>query len=487
MEVVTFIHTSGEDTEVVYTPLIPIGMIGLASFLENNHIRTRIVNLELERALDPGFDFIKHLKQNHRKIVCLSLHWHSQSARVVQVCRKIKTALPDSKIVLGGFTASYFAREILQNFSMIDFIIAGESEEPLLKLMTELLSGGNNFGQVPNLVWRKNQTVIVNSEKYNTPQEIVDGLEFGNFALMKSYRQYFRIDFRNRKEKFLSNDQPVFYYNCGRGCPVNCSFCGGSNISQRMINKRTEVLWIGHDAVMRELKRVHDQYGITRWHTSFDPFPDRSYYVELFQRIRSEQLEFHLGFECWSLPSREFIDEFSRTFNPRSKLEISPECGSNEIRRKNKGYYYSNEDLIKTLEYIQSKKIPMNIFLSAGLAFETMAHVRKTLQLIQVIRRKIPTASIKVFGIEMEPGAPWYLNPQQYGIELKRKNFLDFYERHKRHGSLGYRSREFAGQDIKKLIDLYNSYNHDLMKKYRVSAPRDEATARGAYDKMGRV
>lgn len=466
---VTFIHTSAEDDKAVYTPLIPIGMVGLASFLDRNYILSEILNVELERILNPDFDLAVYLIENKRTVFCLNLHWHSQSVKVMELCRLLKEAIPCSRIILGGFTASYYAAEIMASFPEIDFIITGESEQPLLDLLVRIFSGNKDFHLVANLFFREGGAVLSSRLTYNTTQKIIDAMEFANFKFLKNYDYYLRVeDPLNKADGLLSNVPATFYYNCGRGCLVNCSFCGGSRVAQKIINHRSEIIFISQGAVVRELKRASHEYGITRWHTCFDPLPKGDYYIELFRKIRAEGLKLNLGFECWALPSRQFIDEFAMTFDLCSSvLEISPECGSQRVRRKNKGYYYSNTELLDTLKYVFLRDIKVRVFFTAGLASETRDDIKETLKLIKLLRMQFKQINIKACCIEMEPCSPWNLDAEEYGITTDRRKFSDFLRAHQTGPSLGYRTNEFTGEDIEQIVAFYNSYNKTFDAKVR--------------------
>jgi hypothetical protein len=88
-------------------------------------------------------------------------------------------------------------------------------------------------------------------------------------------------------------------------------------------------------------------YGYESFILSFDPDPsDSSYFVELFAVVRRRRLLCGMGFESWGLPDSAFIDAFAKTFvKKKSYIAISPENGSERVRKKNKGYYYSNDEM----------------------------------------------------------------------------------------------------------------------------------------------
>ena len=101
--------------EYMYIKSMPVGLLAMADFLVKNGKSCEIVNLGVESIVDDQFDIIKYIKDSNAKVVAISLHWHYQSFDVIELAKKIKGGLPHIDIVLGGFNASFFAEEIMEN------------------------------------------------------------------------------------------------------------------------------------------------------------------------------------------------------------------------------------------------------------------------------------------------------------------------------------------------------------------------------------
>lgn len=458
MEKITFIHVSKIIDRKSPVLLLPLGLIAIANFLKENKIESEILHLALEKTISPQFNLIDYLKENNRHILCLSLHWHQQSNDVINAIKSIKKEMSSSYVILGGFSASFFAEEILKNFKEVDFIVKGDAEIPLLKLIKSLNSGKKNYGNIPNLLWRSGKKIMKNEQSYVISQKEIDSLKFSNFSFIKNFAKYLKIRI-NEIESLNAESNPgknIFYYNCGRGCSANCLFCGGSNLSQKIINNRPTPIFVSHKSVIRELKK-NLSYGFNIWHNSFDPYPSSDYYPELFRKIRKEKLKVSLQFESWGLPSEKFIDEFSGTFEPDSLLIISPFCGSESVRRRNRGCFFSNNELIKALRYAYSKNVRIEVCFTAGLAFEKREDVLETLSLINFIKKNFKDIIIMCETIEFEPAAPWFINRKKYGISSSRKTFMDFYKIHKKESNIGYCTEELKEKEINRFVRLLKS------------------------------
>ena len=164
----------------------PIGLLGLADYLTKNHRTAKIIHLGVEQHQSGFIDFDKIIAENQPAIVGLDLHWHFQSYDVIEVARKIKLAHPEVAILLGGFTASLFADEILTDFPFVDFVIRGDAEIPLLQLVCHFESD-KAYSEVPNLAYRQDSRVVLNPTTYVADSAMLDSICFTDFTLMKDY------------------------------------------------------------------------------------------------------------------------------------------------------------------------------------------------------------------------------------------------------------------------------------------------------------
>ncbi|MEQ8225720.1 MAG: radical SAM protein [Candidatus Eremiobacterota bacterium] len=462
-----FLHIP-KTTEKNSTILImPMGIIALCDRLFKEGIRAKILNPVISKIENPDFSFIKYLKHTETKIACISLHWHPTSYNVMETVKEIKNHIPSIYTVLGGFTATFFHEEIMKYFPDVDFIIRGDSEIPLSEL-SETLTGRKNveFKDIPNLTWREGNNITVNPQSYRINQEIFDNLYYGNLDLIYdrnlNLKGMWTVDnSMTKREAYkaiaFSGNKKYFFYNPGRGCPVNCSFCGGGSTGHNILNGRDCVIYKSHDSVLRDIKGALN-FHITNLYICFDPWPSSTdYYIELFEKIKKDNIEININFESWQLPEKSFIDSFKRNLLPDSEIILSPDTGSDRVRKYNKGYYYSTDELIETVDYMHSRSINTSLYFTAGLPGETMEDVYETKTLITYLRKNY-NSKIYIFQCETEPLSPMYLYPEKFGIKLKRKSFMDFYNHHNNRTVLGYSTDYFTEDQILELIKMLEKF-----------------------------
>ena len=425
-----FIHAPGDTSDTkAFVMFMAMGVFALADYLQRNGFSSKIIHLGVEKIVNNNFSMEDYLKDKDIRSIGVSLHWHYQSNNSIHLINNIKSIQPTIKIILGGFTASFFADAIMKINKNVDFIVRGEAEIPLLNLMKEMPKSKPDLFSVPNLTWRDNNKIIHNKHNYVANDVHINELNFSNFKLMKNFSVYSKVPLRlSHYSKDLLQKHKTFFLCVGRGCPVNCSFCGGSRLSQQVINRRNKVIFRAPKNVLETIKDAV-KAGIDCLYICFDPSPDRKYYRELFKLVRGSKIETSMTFECWSLPTYEFIDEFKKTFGKGkySKIVISPESASERLRKLNKGFYYTNSELLNILQVLKKKEIFTEIYFSYPLPFENMREVNSTVNFMEIIKMKMGDyCKISVQDFGFDPASPMFVYPAKYKIIKKTNSFSDY-------------------------------------------------------------
>lgn len=433
----------------------PMGVFALADLLAREGRKVRILHAGLEWILDRNFSILEYIGA-HRgiKVVFMPLFWHYQSYDVISVARKIKDRFPGIRVYLGGFTASYFAEEIVREFDFVDGVVKGYAEEPVRIICDRVLDrsaqhGDPDLSGVPNLVLPERLKTgpagggnAAKTGCYVTSQREFDALRFTNLALLENYGQYVKwFSFPLAYSKNLSPSEnlkltnmglTMFPVEVGRGCSTSCAWCAGSAPNQRRMNHGPLVLWRAPEKVADSISEALS-FGYKTLAVCFDPEPEKQqYYLELFDVIRRRGIKCGLYFECYALPGAGFIESFKKTFElERSVVAISPECGDEAVRRKNKGFYFPNEEFYGTLGALELNGIKTDIFFTMGVPHENINTLFKTREMILKIHKTHKNIGrMMTWGIQTEPGSPMFENPSAHGIITDRKSFLDFYRIH---------------------------------------------------------
>lgn len=443
--------------------ILPMGTIAIADYIERNGFATEIVHNGLEELLNPSFTMEALFKEYNPTVVGIDLHWYPHSYDALKIAEMAKNVYENVFIVLGGFTASCFAEEILQNFAYVDAIVKGDAEIPMLDLLNALPS--KTLSNIPNLFYRENDSVNQSKKIYYPSQEQFDSFNFHRLSLLRNWYKYLQLTHENDNLRQKLKRQG--WLCVGRGCAVNCSYCGGGHNAQCLLTGRLTPLFRSQEKVIETLN-AFEEMKISCAYCDFDPYgrKTREYYFKLFDMIRKEGVDISSQFLVWDVTSKKFLEEFKRTFNPLyTTLTLSPESGSETIRKLNKGFFYSDSQLFSWLDLTKENFIPIELYFTTGLTGETVTHFRETVQLGKRVVEEYPNiVHIACNPIFLEPCSPRFLDPQKFGILLRFQQFIDFYVTYKKFAlgipissRLGYETENMSETDIIRFANYFNS------------------------------
>lgn len=419
--------------------LPPMGLLGLADYLRSNQYSTRIIHLGVEEFKYGEINLERIIAENQPAIVGLGLHWHFQTFDVIETAKKIKRDHPEVAIVLGGFTASAFAEEILRKFGSIDFVVRGDAEVPLRELIAQY-RGSRNYHLIPNLAFREGGAVRMNPISYVGDANTLDAICYTDFTLMKDYptfvnsfSRYVHLnEISEELQKRLIGQEKIYPVFLGRGCVYNCSFCGGSSRAQLANNNRVGFYLRPVESVLNSLKDLQ-RFGFDSVGLALDPSPvalREKYYFALFEGIKKENISLGIEVERYHLPSPEFIRRFRELPGKDSYVTLSPGSHNEGIRRKNGLYRYSNAELEECLRLMEKEGVNSLVCFSAGLPFERRTDLEEMGRYLRQLQWKFKRVRCRTSMIEIEPQCPLSSNAPSYGVKPGRSTFMDFYSYH---------------------------------------------------------
>jgi hypothetical protein len=106
-----------------------------------------------------------------------------------------------SILILGGQYSNLKFRRIMEAIPEVDYVIRGDAEEALPRLV-EVINTGTEIDGIPNLVWRSGSSCS---------------------DICQSAVRY--VDFDAYPSPVFNGDQAIIPYESMRGCPYDCKFC----------------------------------------------------------------------------------------------------------------------------------------------------------------------------------------------------------------------------------------------------------------------
>jgi len=415
---------------------MPMGVFALADALTKSGYNTEIVHLDLEANKNKTLEEILDIERIDA--LGFDCHWANQSFVVLSTAKLLKKLNPNAFIFLGGYTASLFAEEILANHPQIDAVIRGDGEVPIVELCNILKTYKNkgmqtyrdHFSAVQNLTWRKeNNEIILNDISYIGTQEKMESLDFAAFELLRNY-DYYRTASLFYSHFTPINSTPMFLLEVGRGCQYYCTFCGGNCVAQKKISNRTQTIFRSVDSVIESILKAFS-FGYRTFYSCMESEESNQWYIELFQKIRKENLLINYGYGCWRIPPNNLVDEIS-TACQQVVFEISPETSNEELRSKNKDprICYTNKQLEDCLDFISMKNnIKVQLFFGYYVAGDTEEMIMNTIDyILRLIIKYYGIVEIEYANFSTDPGSLIFFNPGKYNMDINVRTFNDYIE-----------------------------------------------------------
>lgn len=288
--------------------------------------------------------------------------WVLELSQAIKKCVGYKVI-----IILGGPHPTFFP-EIVQN-EYIDIVCRGEGEYAILDLL-------NSIEQGKNYIHIKNLYVKLNGRIYkNEVRTLINNLD----ELPLPDR-----DIYYEKYHFIRNS-PIRYFIASRGCPYHCSFC--FNYKERNLYRKLGryVRWRSADNVIKELKAVHDKYGLKTVRFEDDILSlNRKWLLSLLARYQDE---IKVPFSCYLRADSIDLDIALALKNSGCYLvSYAIETGNEKLRNELLCKEISDSQIIKSAEILHKVGLKFVTQNMLGLPGETLENVFETLELNWKIR-----------------------------------------------------------------------------------------------------
>lgn len=168
----------------------------------------------------PEEEFIERLKEEKPDIIVIETVTHSIE-HDLKFYTEVKSIIKGVRLILVGTHATTFPVEIMKDNDVVDYIILGEYDVPLLKLL-EAISGKYSLENIKALAYRKsNGGISINWEREYL--EDLDELPFIPYELFpyKGAEKPFTAYYYDGAITY----SPAAMLMSSRGCPYWCDFC----------------------------------------------------------------------------------------------------------------------------------------------------------------------------------------------------------------------------------------------------------------------
>jgi len=399
--------------------MYPIGFISIAEYLERAGYRVRIVNLAVRMLNDKNFNVDRLIKRLRSPVFGIDLHWLVHAHGAIEVAQIVKRYHPEAKLVVGGLSASYYYKELLQ-YPEIDYVVRGDStEEPLRQLM-DCIVKHREPEAVPNLIWRDSQGRIRENPFTHVPSDlsnvmvkyythtlhsVIKHRDLANYAPFKGWLRY-----------------PITAVLTCRGCSENCVVCGGSAAAFRNFYNRERAVFRSPKSVAQDIKQIERFSNGPIFILGDLRQPGEDYGYELLHLLQKDGVKNQIILEIFSPASRDFLRQMSLSC-PNFCLEITPESHDPQVRRA-AGKHYSNQDLEQTLgDALDAGCGRLDVFFMIGLPMQTPQSVMDTIDYCGFLLEKFRgdkrlSLFIAPLAPFLDPGSLGFEQPHRYGYRV---------------------------------------------------------------------
>lgn len=316
------------------------------------------------------------------------------------IARKIKKALPQTVIIVGGPHISSMGVETIKRFAQFDIAVVGEGERILLELL-ETIDRGGDISRVPGIIYRDGDDVRKTGGL--PPTRVLDELPFPAWDLLPGFPRAYKpaiYDFPRG---------PVATIAASRGCPFHCKFCDTSTFGEKVRHYSPK-------KVFEMMKHLHDAYGIRHIMFVDDLF--------LASKVRTEELcnlILESGLEMtWTCTAR--VDTVKPDILALMKkagcweISFGLETGSNELLKK-MDKVADVERSEQAIKWTAAAGIRTKGLLMLGFPGEDDSTIAQTKDFV----RRIPLTIMNLTKFTPYPGSPVYRDI--YGTNIREEHW----------------------------------------------------------------
>lgn len=212
----------------------PLGLAYLCASLSQNGINNAVLDCNLEES-----ELINKLscvrKNGIVAFSCMTPNYNY----TVMLSNKVRSLRPDLFLVLGGYHATLYAKEIIYSAASFDALILGNGEEPIVQMYKDHLHKA--YDCKPNIIYRVDRdNANYRVEKTTWPNNIEPDRRAINLE------KYVALG-----SKFAGSVQ------FSRGCIYACSFCSV---------RKVEGCWRAGNInqLLKEFELLHNEYGLNK-------------------------------------------------------------------------------------------------------------------------------------------------------------------------------------------------------------------------------
>ena len=405
------------------TGAYPVDLAHLGEYLERNGVTSLVRNLAGDMLSERSFDVPACLSEHSPLAFLVYLHRTAQMQGGLEIARICKQQHPGVPVVMCGFAASYFCRELVE-LPEVDFIIRGDSPEEPLRMLMDGLRARVQFSEIPNLVYSSRSGSCENALEY-IPASL-EHLGSPYTYLVKSAFKYGSL-----QEMLAALDlslHPFTQVLVGRGCSYDCIACFSSRSAAESLHGRKSVTLRSPNQIARDVELISDMTGAPINLRGDLRLGGDDYAYETMEILSHLATENSICVELFDVASREFFDRLASCI-PHFDLSLCL-LSHDEDLRNFCGKAFSNEELEKNIAWaLESGCGRIDLILLVGLPGQSPELVLESIAYCaDLMRRYGPklNPTLQAMVPVLSPGSLVYEEAPRFGYDLFSRSLGDY-------------------------------------------------------------
>ncbi|MCP4106214.1 MAG: radical SAM protein [Desulfobacteraceae bacterium] len=374
---------ASSDISRISSIMPPLGLASICAYLSEQQIESDITDCYGHP--DSDTKIRKYLEAHKPEFIGFSCSTSTFSDGI-RIAETAKAIIPEIKVVFGGAHVSALKESIIENYDIIDFIVAGEGEQTLCELIK---ADGKNISDIKNLVFKNNEGKIIFTG-YRKELLDLDSLPFPAYEKLEGYPEKYKL--------------PIFNYpktphsSCisSRGCPYSCSYCDRSVFRKSFRYNSAQYLY-------DHLKYLNRHFGIKHINFYDDQFTfNKKRIMKFCELMISGKLK--MTFNCAA--RAEHLDSeliFAMKAAGCWMISLGIETGDEKLLSRHR-QNADTEMLRDKIILIKKAKIRVKALLMMGLPGETEQSIAKSKQYVF----SLPIDDFNLAKFTPFPGSPIY-------------------------------------------------------------------------------
>ncbi len=397
--------------------MYPVGFATLASHLESKGFETRIANVAAKMLGSKSFDPERFVKSLEAGMFGIDLHWMPHVQGALELTKMVKKHHPQTPVVMGGFSASYYHEDLIRHHPEVDFVLRGDSTEIPLELLLSLNGRGKSLDAIPNLTWRSEGRI-----KVNPLSHVPDSLDHINIdygLIVRKVLKYRDLQGYLPYSNWKSN--PMSIAVSVRGCVHNCVNCAGSCDSFARNFNRAKPAFRSPEMLAGDIAQAEDYLKGATFVVGDIRQAGRTYASKFLSEIKKLKIRNEIVLELFAPADKEFAGEIAKSVESFD-IQISPETHDESVRAA-QGKHYSNAALEKTAEVmLEAGCRRFDMFYMIGLPTQTAESVAGTVRYAERLYERFEGKRLFPFisplAPFLDPGGNAFEDPAKYGYKL---------------------------------------------------------------------